>query len=137
ERSAPQLRRKPPVQVSPVDPAPPSRLQPKVPHDLTTICLKCLEKAPARRYQSAAELAEDLQRWLEGRPIAARRVGVLGRTRRWCRRNPGLAGAIGAAALFLVLGSIVSSLLAVRSLAGAGPAPPGAPRARAAQQFSH
>src|SRR5262249_37860250 len=65
---------------------------------------------------SAAELADDLQRWLEGRPIQARPVGLLGRGWRWCRRKPALAAALGAAALFLVLGTLISSLLAVQAV---------------------
>jgi WD40 repeat protein len=97
------------------EPRPPRKLNDAMPRDLETITLKCLAKEPARRYQTAGELAEDLQRWLEGRPIQARPVGVLGRAWRWCRRKPGLAAALGAAALFLVLGSLVSSLLAVRA----------------------
>jgi serine/threonine protein kinase len=97
------------------EPVSPSRLRPKLPRDLETICLKCLQKEPARRYGSAAALADDLQRWREGRPIQARRIGVLGRTGRWCRRNPKLASALGAACLFLVLGTLVSSLLAIRA----------------------
>jgi WD40 repeat protein len=102
------------------EPRPPRQLHDAVPRDLETITLKCLAKEPARRYQSAGELAEDLQRWLEGRPIQARPLGVLGRTWRWCRRKPGLAGALGAATFFLVAGTLVSSLLAVQALAEAG-----------------
>jgi WD40 repeat protein/tRNA A-37 threonylcarbamoyl transferase component Bud32 len=74
------------------EPVAPTRLVAKVPRDVEAVCLKCLEKDPARRYASAEELAEDLSRWLRGEPTVARRVGVLGRTWRWCRRNPVLAG---------------------------------------------
>src|SRR5262249_5465581 len=64
---------------------------PKVDGDLSTICLKCLEKDPKRRYSSALALAEDLDHWLKHEPIAARRVGPLVRGRKWVRRNPGIA----------------------------------------------
>src|SRR5207248_8511938 len=60
------------LQVVGNEPVPPRRLVPKLPHDLDTICLKCLEKAPARRYASAGELADDLQRFLDSQPIRAR-----------------------------------------------------------------
>jgi serine/threonine protein kinase/tetratricopeptide (TPR) repeat protein len=60
----------------------------KIDRDLSTICLKCLEKDPNRRYASALELAEDLERWLKHEPIQARRAGVFIRTRKWIRRNP-------------------------------------------------
>ena len=64
------------------------RLQPKVPRDLDTICLKCLEKEPQRRYSSASELAVDLQCFLQGAPISARPTSVIRRVRLWTRRHP-------------------------------------------------
>ena len=82
------------------EPVSPRRLQPSVPRDLETICLKCLEKSPAKRYASAEELADDLERWAEGRAIRARAVGVVGRTARWARRNPAVAAL--SVAVFLV-----------------------------------
>jgi serine/threonine-protein kinase len=73
------------------EPVPPSRLITRVPRDVETICLKCLSKEPNRRYASAAALADDLRRFVEGRPLQARPVGRAERTWRWCRRNPTLA----------------------------------------------
>jgi WD40 repeat protein len=75
-------------------PVPPRELQPGTPLDLQTICLKCLEKDPGKRYATAAELADDLGRLLDHEPIRARRVGPLGRLARWGRRNPAPAGSL-------------------------------------------
>jgi serine/threonine protein kinase len=83
------------------EPRPPRSLNPKVDRDLSTICLKCLEKDPKRRYSSALALAEDLEHWLKHEPIEAKRSGVFTYTRKWVRRNPAL---VGTAAVCLLLG---------------------------------
>ena len=80
------------TQVQERDPVPPRQLNPGTPMDLQTICLKCLQKEPARRYASAQELADDLGRFLEYKPILARRVSPLERAWLWCRRHPLAAG---------------------------------------------
>jgi WD40 repeat protein len=85
------------------EPPPPSRHRPGIPIDLETICLKAMAKEPARRYPTAGAMAEDLHRYLDHRPIEARRVGLLGRFGRWCRRKPALAGTIAAAVLAIGL----------------------------------
>jgi TolB-like protein/Flp pilus assembly protein TadD len=80
------------------EPRQPRLLNPKIDRDLSTICLKCLEKDPKRRYPSALALAEDLERWLKHEPIQARHTGVFARGRKWVQRNP--TSALLAASLF-------------------------------------
>jgi tetratricopeptide (TPR) repeat protein/predicted Ser/Thr protein kinase len=89
------------------DPVPPRQLQPKVPRDLDTICLHCLNKLPANRYRTADGLADDLRRFLAGEPIVARRASHAERLIRLCRRNPLSATLAAAAALLLFAGFVI------------------------------
>jgi WD40 repeat protein/tRNA A-37 threonylcarbamoyl transferase component Bud32 len=91
---------------------PPGRLRPGLPADLEVICLKCLRKEPEGRYASAKEMADDLERFLGGEPIAARPVGPLERASRWVRRNPVVAGLAAAVVLVLLAGIGVASYFA-------------------------
>lgn len=93
------------------DPPKPRTLLPTIPPDLQTICLKCLEKKPSRRYSSAAELADDLARFLEGRPILAKPVSRSEQIVKWARRNPWKATSI---ALFVVSG--IAAMIGVAAL---------------------
>ena len=97
------------------DPRPPRRLNDRLPPDLETICLQCLRKEPARRYQTAAALAADLRRFLAGEPIHARPVGRFERLVRWVRRNPALAVAGGVVAVLLAATTVVSTAWALDS----------------------
>jgi serine/threonine protein kinase/tetratricopeptide (TPR) repeat protein len=81
-------------QVEANEPVPPSRVCGKLPRDLETICLKCLEKEPGKRYGTAAELAEDLRRFLDGTPVSARHVRAAERAWKWGKRRPALAALI-------------------------------------------
>ncbi|MGO9466039.1 MAG: protein kinase domain-containing protein [Isosphaeraceae bacterium] len=97
------------AQVKETDPVPPSRLQPGMAGDLETICLKCLEKAPARRYATADALAEDLRRFQAGEPILAKPIPSWERAWKWARRRPALAAAVTvstAALLLLLVGAL-------------------------------
>ncbi len=100
-------------QVYSQEPAPPTRLQPKVPRDLETICLKCLEKESHRRYADADALADDLDRFLDGRPVLARRISAVEHLGRRCRRNPGVASLVTAVLVLLVAVVTTSTALAV------------------------
>jgi WD40 repeat protein/predicted Ser/Thr protein kinase len=98
------------AQVAHEDPVSPRRLQPKVPRDLETICLKCLSKEPPRRYAAASLLAEDLRRYLDGRPVKARPVNSVSRAARWVRRRPLVAALLA----FCAAGSILAFALVAR-----------------------
>jgi tRNA A-37 threonylcarbamoyl transferase component Bud32 len=95
------------------EPRPPRTLNDKIPRDLETVCLQAMAKEPGRRYQTAADLAADLRRFLKGEPVKARPAGRVGRLWRWCKRNPALAAASALAALALLATTAVSLLLAV------------------------
>jgi hypothetical protein len=89
-------------QVTTIEPVSPRSLVPGVPRDLETICLKCLHKEPDRRYPSARALDEDLQRYLEGKPIMARPAGMMERALKWIRRRPAAAGLLAVSGLALL-----------------------------------
>lgn len=91
------------MQVLDTEPASPRLLNNKVPRDLETICLKCLAKDPQRRYRTARELQEELDRFLTGQPIKARPINVAARLARWSRRNPVAAGLIASSLILLVV----------------------------------
>ena len=103
------------------EPRQPRLLNPKVDRDLSTICLKCLQKDPQRRYASALALAEDLERWLKHEPIQARRTGLFARGKKWVRRKPAIAAVITLSlALIATVGVIVWKSDLFRRPAAAG-----------------
>jgi serine/threonine-protein kinase len=96
------------LQVLQQEPVAPSKIEPRVDRNLETICLKCLDKDPAKRYGSGEALAEELDRWLQGEPIRARRTPVVLRAWKWARRRPAGAALLGtglvAAVVILMVG---------------------------------
>lgn len=109
------------LQVMADDPISPRRLQPKVPRDLETICLRCLQKTPGKRYASAGDLADDLRRFLNHLPIDARPIGSHERLIKWAKRHPALATSLSVSILALVtmLGISFSFNVALRKSAAA------------------
>jgi WD40 repeat protein len=97
------------LQVISEEPVPVRRLQPKTPRDLETICHKCLEKDPKKRYTTAEHLAEDLRRFVAGEPVQARPVGPLGRLAKWARRRPAVAS-LWLAVVLVALGGLAGIL---------------------------
>jgi tetratricopeptide (TPR) repeat protein len=96
-----------------MEPVPPRTLLPKLPRDLDTICLKCLEKSPKKRYATAGELAEDLKRFLQGEPTLARPVAFSERVMKWARRKKAQAALVGLSGLFALLIVVASVWLIV------------------------
>ncbi len=109
-------------QVRAQDPVPPRQLNPNIPTDLDTICLKCLRKEPGKRYTSAGELAADLRRYLDGKPIQARPVSSVERSWKWVRRHPvetGLATTVLLLIAALAVGALVKNAELSKALAHA------------------
>lgn len=101
------------LQVLKVDPIAPSQLVPRLPKDIETVCLKCLEKEPSKRYASALDLAEDCRRYLAGEPILSRPISSAERAWRWCQRNPRVASLLATVAGLLVMVAVGSTISAM------------------------
>src|SRR5690606_1030354 len=101
-------------QVIESEPVSPRLVNPSVPKDLETICLKCLQKEPAKRYATSQELAEELGRFINGEPIKARPIGRVARLWRLCRRYPYTASAVAAFVLVLIVASIGLTIANIR-----------------------
>jgi tRNA A-37 threonylcarbamoyl transferase component Bud32 len=102
------------------DPRPPRKVNDHVPRDLETVVLKAMAKSPARRYSTAGELAADLRRWLDGRPVLARPTGRLEKAWRWGKRNRAVSALLAAVILVLAAGATTSTIFAVWWKASAG-----------------
>jgi WD40 repeat protein len=89
------------------EPVPPSRFRPELPRDLETVVLKCLQKEPHRRYASARDLADDLERFLDGKPVVARPVPAWVRLWKWARRQPGTAALAGCVVVLVIVGFLL------------------------------
>jgi eukaryotic-like serine/threonine-protein kinase len=103
-------------QVETTEPVPPARLVPGIPRDIETICLKCLQKEPGKRFETAQALGDDLRSFLDGRPILARPISGVERAWRWCRRNRFVAGMTGIAAAALLILAVGLTLAAFQIL---------------------
>jgi serine/threonine protein kinase len=105
------------LQVQSVDPVPPSRLQPQLPRDLTTICLKCLQKEAHKRYASAEAFAQDLRRFVQGEPILVRRTPFWERGIKWAKRRPAVAAllAVTSVAALSLLGGTLAHQVQLRA----------------------
>ncbi len=124
-------------QVLDQEPVSPRQLNGTVSLDLETICLKCLQKEPAKRYATATALAEDLRRLLAGEPILARPVGSAERIWRWCRRNPNVAALGAGFVLSMVLGILTTSYFWFRARREASAARSSEAEALAAKELEH
>jgi len=107
------------LQVLGDEPVSPRQILPAIPRDLETICLKCLQKEPRKRYDSALSLADELRRFLNGEPILARPVGLVEQGWRWCRRKPLVAGLIAGVIVSILTGFLASLLFAFQAQASA------------------